>query len=449
MSALEYQPDPSPSRSNWLFAPGVLTPRLIIVAFWMMSSMATFRTRDMSDLLGESAVDAQVLFQMASWGAFAALAGYFVYVRRFDFNLVRGGPILWYCLFLAFAGFSVVYSSSPALTFYYVVQLATIVILVCSLGERLDAFYKLVIFYAALNWILLVLGETGLNLGLEWITTAQRSFMGYGGTEEEHWRFSTAYAHPTQLSIVCAMAAIGLASRREHWRCKNLTIVFLVLTVMLSFSRSAIAGMLAGFIVIFLLRGVLSVVLGLISLGTVAAMALPGVQDIVLDTFTRGQSAEDFGSLTGRANIYDSAWMRIHDRDFNWLLGEGFRSLRFHPIITDDYGHGVGHAHSLFLTVYIELGVTGVICATMVLLSFSFYALRLAFPSRISRHENISGNPEILVMVFPILAMSIMDSGFVMSADIFVIGFIFICAQARYEYLRIANLDNSNNRNLS
>ena len=399
------------------------------VALWIITTFATFRRRSVNELLISNTMDFQVIYQSTSWCLLFAFALYLRVSRRFDASLVRRGPLFWYGAFLGLATCSIFYTRTPIITMYYVMQLSTLIIMICSLGNNLHAIHGYVTFYACINWILLILGALGLDLGQSWITTAQESYERYGGSSGELWRFSTAFGHPSQLSIVCAISAVGLAARREQWKFKKLLIAMLTFTVILTLSRTAIVGMIAGFaFVLFVRRKLLSVVI--VSLITVPfVLVLPAATDQLQNLFMRGQSASDFASLTGRSAIYDVALARAN---WSWF-GEGFRSIRSNPLIGLDWGQGVLHAHNLILNAFIELGFFGACALLMTAVSLYTCGAKLASRSRQTNSVSETRDYETLAMTFPVAAYCILDSGFALNADIFIVVFIMLCAQARYK----------------
>src|SRR5690606_36949678 len=96
------------------------------------------------------------------------------------------------------------------------------------------------------------------------------------------------------------------------------------LTVLMSLSRTAIAGMFAGFVIVALQRGVIVPWSAAALLLLAASLSIPEVSDYFLNLLMRGQSAEQFQSLTGRSEIYAVAIQRAGD---SWF-GEGHGSLR-------------------------------------------------------------------------------------------------------------------------
>lgn len=400
------------------------------VAVWIITTFAMFRTRSINDLLGGNAVDGQVAFQVVSWGLLGLLAVSCVLSGRVDLNLLRRGPVAWYLAFTCLALASTLYSVNPAFTFFYAAQNLTLILLVCSMGHRLDAIYRLIVLYVGINWMLLLLGTLGITFGLEWITTAEESYIRFGGSPGEMWRFSTAFGHPSLLSIVAAIGAVGIATSDGALRLRRLLVVWLAITVILTLSRTAIAGMAAGFVIVAIRRGTVSLATTVVFLSLSAALCMPGFDNQLTAVLMRGQSSDEFNSLTGRSEIYSVALQRISE---SWL-GDGFRSLRGRPLLGEQWGQGVSHAHNLVLQAVIDLGYAGAFTVLMTLGTLGAYALSLAWP-RLRGGATNRLDFETLAIFFPVLAFCTLDSGFAVNVNAFVVVFVVICARARWKVL--------------
>ncbi|MCD7058915.1 O-antigen ligase family protein [Pelagibacterium xiamenense] len=390
-----------------------------LVFLWIVATFGSFRTRDVDALVGQNAIDAQVAFQIGSWVALAAIAALLVLRRRTVWWVFDGGPLFWYAGFMVFAALSVVYSISPAFSAFYVFQIAVFVMLLASVGLSAKRLLYWISAYAALNWILVALGETGLTFGMDWIVGAEEMYIRYGGSPGEIWRLSTAIGHPSQLSVVAAMGAVAAFANdpddRTPWGW--LLFGFLFVTVLATVSRTAIAGMALGLVIVMILQRRTHI---LVLAGSVAALSVifvPAAVDDAMEYFLRGQSVDAFASLTGRSSIYEIALERAQA---SWW-GEGFRSLRADPLIGRYWGEGVVHAHNLFLQAMIETGVLGAIMATLCVFSLLYWSVRLAFPGkRLRAHARVAP----IGICGPILAFSALDSGFVVNLGPFVAAFI-------------------------
>ena len=249
---------------------------------------------------------------------------------------------------------STLYSASPLLTLYRSLQLAVAIVLVISLRERLTHLYMLIVAYVAVNWVLFLLGLLGLDGGLAWLRGPDDLYVSYGGNEFEAWRFWTAFGHPSHISIVAAgIAAIGLSARASgrQWITHGPLVAWLLLTVMLTVSRTAIAATLLGLCLVAAGRRALLPVVGLGCALLFFALVIPGTHQTTMDFLMRGQSAEEFASLTGRrqADLLLPPWTNWRGPGF---LGHGFRAARVYGLGDKD----IVHAHNLILEVWHHLG---------------------------------------------------------------------------------------------
>lgn len=419
----------------WLPFGSTLSPAAALVAVWMMATFASFRSREIWELLSGNGFDAQVQFQSASWLVFGLIACGAFLRGRFDPRPVSGGPLFWYAIFVALAVFSTVYSPAPMLTGFGAMQLAVATALICTLVQRLDVIYPIIAIYVAINWLLVILGSVGLDFGLDWIAPAQEVYARFGGAEWETWRFTSAFGHPSLISIVAAMGAVGLAAKapRRQWALYGFYVVWLAATVVLTVSRTAILGMLLGFLVVAWRRRLMLPFGMAASLAAFAVLIVPDVRDGLVEFLLRGQTEEDVASLTGRTDLYATAMERLGQISF----GEGFRAVRANLLDEENWGQGVSHAHNLVLEALISLGVPGAAAVLASLISFAIYAARVAWHPWYRRFGHDGHACEALAVLFPILAFCTLDSGFAMNANPFVITFIFFAAKVRVQLLAL------------
>jgi len=150
-----------------------------------------------------------------------------------------------------------------------------------------------------------------------------------------------------------------------------------------------------------------------------------GLRSALVDFLMRGQTEQEFTSLTGRTDLYVLALERL---DGSWL-GHGFRSLRDNLLLAENWGQGVSHAHNLVLTALIDLGYLGAAAVLASLASFAVLAWRVAFHPAWPTGARRGPAAEGLAMLMPIAAFCTLDSGFAVNVDMFVI--IFIAFSAR------------------
>jgi len=398
----------------------------LVVCLFIATTLASFRVRSVSELFAGGGMDAQVMFQALSWVALGFVGLYLFATGRADLRLLRRGPLFWYSCFVALALFSTLYSQSPALTAFRSMQLAVAVVLVISLREHLGSLHLFVIAYIAVNWILVLVGLSGCAGGLSWIRGVDDQYVALGGTVHGPWRFRSAFGHPSQIAVVASIGAIGLAActSGRRWRVRGPIIAWLILTTILTVSRSGIAGLVGGLAVVaFGRRRMLPCVC---TIGVVVPLLMmPDYsREALLRYLARGQSTEELASLTGRISVYDSAVSRIEQA---WLTGYGFRAARRALLDEQAPGHGVVHAHNLFLESLTSLGVPGAVLAGMVLLTLAFSIWTILRRYR-GVPEVVPVGWELCGMLVPIVAFSVLDSGFAASVSPFVMVFLVVLA---------------------
>jgi len=409
---------------------------LWLVFFWITLTFGSFRTRDVESLMGSGGIDSQVVFQILSWLVFGGLAMLLILRKRVEWPVFLGGPMLWYCGFLLAGALSVLYSISPLFSLFFVFQIVVFSVLVASVQVTTRMMIGWIGIYALLNWILALLGEAGLTFGFDWIVGAEEMYLRYGGSPGEGWRLSTAIGHPSQVSVVAAMAAIALFAlpQQSAPKFRWLIFIFLAVTVLATVSRTAIAGMFVGLALVMIMRRQTYLLITTASVGILATLIYPGFLEQLTGYLARGQSSDALSSLTGRSPIYDVAM----DRAMATWWGEGFRSLRAEPLM-DRYwgGGGVVHAHNLLLQATIETGIQGALMAVACLISlvrWSFWLAKRPVPDvDFARLVPIG-------VCGPILTFSILDSGFVVNLGPFVAAFIINMIVMRRQIRAVANL---------
>ena len=402
-----------------------------MLTLWIAASFAHFRERSVEELWTNQGFDAQVKFQIASWLAFGVIALRLIATRRVDLQLVRHGPFFWYCCFVFVALLSTLYSVSPALTLFRSLQLAVAIILVISLREQLSNVYYLIAAYIAVNWILFLIGWFGIDAGAAWIRGPDDLYVSYGGTRFEAWRFWTAFGHPSQISIVAGIAAVGLTARTRgrQWLPHGPLIACLVLTVVLTVSRTAMLATLVGFLIVAAGRRALLPWIAAGSALLFVLLASPDFQDMLTRYLQRGQTTQEFASLTGRVRIYQAALDRIEG---SWVLGDGFRATRKQLLGSLD----IVHSHNLVLEALASLGLPGAVLCCIVLISLVTATWTVVQNRRRSNLPDDHTLSELPALVILIVAFCVMDSGFAVEVDPFILVFLAILAMVQTELLR-------------
>ena len=419
------RPDTPPRRwALWL-------PMLLWI--FIMTTFAAFRGRSFSELFEAGGFDAQVKFQAAAWVGLGCLALGLLAKGRADLRLLRRGPMFWYGCFVATALLSTIYSPQPAYTAYRSLQHAVAIVLVISLRQHLRGVYLFIAAFVAVNWALVVLGLLGLNFGTQWISNPAESMAVTAGFEKV-WRFESAFGHPSLISVVAAAGAAGLAyrARGRQWLVAGPLMGWLVLTTVVTISRTAIAGLAGGLIVAAVGRRVLIPCICLVGFVAPILLMSTDVREASGYYLSRGQDDADFRSLTGRVQAYQEAVRRIK---LYWPIGQGFQAGRVQSLDATGENYAVSHAHNLFLESAFSLGLLGIVFATMVLIALAATVWRILQRDRALSGEAYSVGWELAAMAVPMGAFCILDSGFVAKMDHVGMLFLVVIAQAQTQWL--------------
>ncbi|MGI9516356.1 MAG: O-antigen ligase family protein [Pirellulaceae bacterium] len=391
------------------------------VWLFVLSSMVAFRHRSVSELMSPGGFDLQVKFQIVAWMALGLLAWQLIVRRVADLRLIAHSPLFWFAMYVAVAISSTLYSQSPGLTLFRAGQLAIVIVLVVSMRENLHRIHLYVFVFLLLNWIFVIAANLGLDFGQSWMRGHENAFMLFGRQNGDAWRLASPLAHSSQIATVGAASAVGLAMRTGRRELPdNLPfILFAVATVLFTVSRTAIAGMLVGFVVVAMVRR------RFIPLALLAGVAVPlllfmtPVGDRLVEYGMRGQSVEEFQSFTGRADIYSQGIERAAQ---SMPFGEGFSAGRARSIVAKDQGHSIVHAHNLLIESAVSMGMLGLITAILVLFSLG-RALLIAIHLK-PDHTGVSPGWEPLVMSIPLIAFCVLDRGFASPASPYVFMFV-------------------------
>tara|TARA_R110002049_G_scaffold27321_2_gene93955 strand:- start:8478 stop:9833 length:1356 start_codon:yes stop_codon:yes gene_type:complete len=393
------------------------------MAIWIviLTTFVTVRLRDAEDLLKPGGIDTQAKYQILVWGFLGLIALRCILCRRADLKQLIQSPLMWFAIFVSTAVMSTAYSISPPLTLFRSGQLVIAVLLVVSLREQIDRIYVFITVYIAANWMFFLMANTGLTFGLDWIRGPGNEYMFYNRDTFLSWRFATPLGHPSQISVVGAAGVVGLLARTRDWQWnRNFPwIAFLAVTVLLTISRTAIAGMLAGSFLIFALRGKLLPFILAIGIVAPVTVMIPSVGESLLYYVMRGQSAEEFKSLTGRSEIYELGIKRAAE---SLPLGEGFVAGRAKAIVSKEVGGSIVHSHNLFIESGVGMGAFGIIACAMVLISLFVALFRVIKIPPDDR--GFSPGWEPFAICIPLIAFCVLDRGFASPADPFLCIFV-------------------------
>ena len=388
----------------------------------LLSTFGTYRRRPIWELFTSNGLDFEVKAKLCIWGlfgVFAVLAHQRINKRT---GLLVRVPVSLYVAYCALAFLSVTHSISPGFSCYRAAQIALLIALALAYANRTVFWPQLAILFIGMNWVFLVIGLTGIVPSLDWRLLPTFQEAGFNSFSQP-WRFGTPVGHFSQISIVAAMAAIAISARSRRLTSKDLVLFgWMLITIALTKSRTAMMGLVGGLVVVAVLRGKLvPSVLSLAIIGPLV-LATPEVGNALTAFLDRGQTQAQLDSLTGRTSIWDSALKHIHER---WLQGYGYRADRFIVLDEQVNGSGVSHAHNAVLESAAGLGVGGALLAIAILSSLLLYPLRIAVLERRNVYPPESRRAvEFAAMFPPVFAFSMLDSSFALDASPFILVFI-------------------------
>lgn len=424
-------------------APSELPPsvdhagRRIKVTIWFawalgILSLAQFRSRHADELWEGGGIDAQVKFQILCWGLLFGLATVCVFTRRVDPRLLRGGPLGWYLAYVVVALMTTVISNSAPLTFFRAGQLIVTVVLVASMREYLLLGHWMVVAWIGVNFFFMAIANAGLHFGQVWLTGEDNVYLLSGTHEFEPWRFATAFGHPSIISICAAISGASILARArwEQWRSMLALLMFLTLCVALTSSRTGLVGAAAAWGVVAVGRRIGLPCLLAAGVLIPPVLMTPPAQQAIAKYLKRGQDDSELESLTGRDVIYAEAVKRIEE---SFPIGLGFQANRF-QLISEEAGFvGITHSHNLFLESLVAMGVVGLILSIVILGSACWcIVVALGRYGWLGPYGTASLGLELVAMMLPIVAFSIMDRSYASPVGIDVFAYVVVFAQAQY-----------------
>jgi O-antigen ligase len=385
--------------------------------------MASFRRREIWELSQGSGFDGEVKFKIAIWILLGIIA-----VTQWQ-TLIRNSylmlqpPLSLYVLYWALAMASTVYSAEPSLSLTDAGQLGVIIAFGLALGDRVERWPTLAMIYIGLNWAFLLIGLTGYPPSLDWHVLPGYQEAGFENGDQP-WRLGTPIGHFSQISIVAAFVALASLARvsRPVRVVDVLVFTWMIATILLTVSRTAILGLAGGLLVLIIMRGV--VTFFLIAGGAILTLILliPNVIEAFGIFLERGQDAEDLATLTNRSYVWESA-MRAIDKTWPW--GYGFRADRVLVLNEQPDGSGVSHAHNAILEAMVGLGFAGGLMAVLILVGFALCAAwLLVVPKTRGQPERARKAVEFVALFVPLFAFSMLDSSFSFGVGPFTLTFI-------------------------
>ncbi len=398
------------------------------IPLWILilTSFASFRVRSAGALWDDGGIDAQVKFQIAVWILLGLLAVSYIFRGRGDFNSLKRGPLFFYCCFILLAFLSASYSPQPYLTLFRSGQLAIAVLLLVSLNLQAEDFFLFIITFVILNLMFMGLGILLQGGPQTWYPSPMNNFMYYDAAPGSPFRLATAYGHPFTIGVVAAAGAAGILARivkgnagLYHW----MGFIMLAGATLLTVTRTAIAGMFLGILVVLALK---RKILPLLIIG--AAFSLLFLSESfraeLSNYIYRGQTVLQLKAMTGRDLIFNEVLQRATESP---LIGEGFSAARKEMLLARQFGIKITHAHNLLLEAFLALGAIGTMAIVITLLAL----IRSLIQSLRYLDNAHSHGLEVTAAAIPLLVSCFTGVGYAGSISAVVIIFIMVMVLAQ------------------
>jgi O-antigen ligase len=348
---------------------------------WLLSyvSALVFRIREASDSRVEP-LDSWTAFRIGPEVIILLVLAVSLVTRQGDWvnSLFRGlfGLLAAYCLW---CGISTMWSVYPLWTFYkageYLLDVSLVAAIVISLSSAED--YK--VFF---DWTWTLFG-----VELVWVWT-QALLWPHEALEDGRLRGVfplTAYNAVGESGAVLAIVAfcrlMPLVPRRFSQPWYACLFLFGVMSMLVSQTRSAIAGLVfACVLVLFFSRGKLGTFL--IVAGT-AGMAFSGLGVIVRTFLQRDQNQGAFSSLTGRLDWWMYAWQQFLQHPVTGL--GAYAAGKF--AVMGKLGFNASSTHSDYIELLVGAGIPGLVMFLIPLIAAWFLLIRYLRDCRFSPFE--------------------------------------------------------------
>jgi O-antigen ligase len=323
-----------------------------------------FRERD---VLTSSDVDAQVIMELALYGAIAVVLG-IAWLSRARGRIALTRMDLLLTAYVLFAIASTFWSSERAVSAVRSIQLVILFLLAEVLVRMLGPERTLRALGASLLAYVIVCALAAVT-----IPSAAGGFTDYYGAKRFSWfathPISAAAAAGTALMFILAEALFLPGGWARRWYRVPLWLHGLVLlTIFLAAqSRAPAVALVVGTTALVLRRYGRAWTVPLLGATVAAAVVaissgptLPGLLRIgaassnpVAEFLFRGQPLEEVEGLSGREALWQGAFTLFRERP---VLGYGYQGSRYHLVQILGWG---GHAHNALLEALLDLGVLG------------------------------------------------------------------------------------------
>ena len=184
------------------------------------------------------------------------------------------------------------------------------------------------------------------------------------------------------LAVIALARLLPVTGRRSDRAWYFLLFLFGIASIILSQTRSAVAGLLAGMLLIFFFskRAKLGAA---VTLGTASVLLLTGAGDAVRDFLERGQTSEGLTTLTGRLSWWTFAWQEVVKRPFTGL--GAYAGGRFG--VFEKLGLDTSNLHSDWMEILAGTSFWGLLPMVVAFIGAWWFLIRFVRSSEFSAFE--------------------------------------------------------------
>lgn len=285
-------------------------------------------------------------------------------------------------LYVAWAAISAVYSPDPLLTIWKAFEMGVVVLFGFSLSKMYaDADPYVEVLRGALFLIFVVGVFAAVGIAMEpQLALDINSVDGeYSSDRYSRWGIIPRVNPNTLAQFGAILACVGFVEVLRPTSLRRWPGYFLSLLglfcLLAAHSRTSMVSLVLGLIVVSYVfkRGMLFPLYALIA-GLVGLFSYESIMEFVL----RGQSTEQFTSLTGRTHIWEIAWERFLESP---IWGGGYYAGHKELDLATIFSSGFSTIDNTYLEILVDLGVVGVAFAAWYLLVI-LRDMVVSFPDR-------------------------------------------------------------------
>ena len=391
-----------------------------LLLFGFMSGLL-FRTRD-AEAIQENTVDAWAGYRIGLCAivAFVLFARLILGRTKLLSSLSRGlvAVMASYCIISAI---SALWSVFPSWSLYKSLELMVDVALVAAILAHIKTLDRLkVVFDWA--WILQSLLIASVWIGAAmWPREAFVHGIGLLGTQ-------IVGVYPTLSAnsvgaLGATIALVAFVRLRAAPYMYSLLLVASVVTVVLAQARSAIIGLLLGFVLVLFITRRVGVII-LCAWVSLLILSQTTAADVFWKYFRRGENQENFNTLTGRVDWWKAGFDKYMERP---LTGYGAYTARF-AILEDIGQNDTATIHNAFLEVLYGAGPFALLPVIGVVIGLCLLLLR-PFRDRSAIRSSLA--IEAVALLPLLLARCFFSSGIIWHPDL-----NFVCLLTYAEFVR-------------